>query len=149
MYIICYTFYGQNNLIPYWNPLDRNLLNTTQYGLEDAQANPKKNLCPLKLNDVGVRLIHEIFNKYAVQHKASDPDVMPWLPKEPIPELIELPMDATQKKALKELEEWFETEGEEIIAKNGLDRITKYRQIIGEPRILLETKTLGPKSKWF
>lgn len=104
---------------------------------------------PVKLNKAGITLVHKLFDKYCTQRKTSDPDVMPWLPKEPIPEIIKLPTDKVQKKALKDLEKWFETEDEQVIAKNGLDRITKYRQIISEPQILLENvKTLGPKSKY-
>lgn len=103
---------------------------------------------PIGLNDDGIKLVQNLFNRYCTQRKTSDPDVMPWLPKDPIPEIIKLPCDKVQKKALKDLEDWFETEDEQVIAKNGLDRITKYRQIISEPQILMTTKALGPKSQW-
>ena len=104
---------------------------------------------PIKLNNIGIKLVHKLFEKYCVQRKTNDPDVMPWLPKEPVPELIKLPTEKTQEKALKDLEKWFETDDETIIAKNGLDRITKYRQIISEPNILLNNyKGYGPKTKW-
>lgn len=109
---------------------------------------PIEKLVPYKLNRIGTELIHKFLEDFAVQHNTTDEDVMPWLPPDPIPEIIKLPQDTIQKKTLKDLEEWFETENEEVIAKNGLDRITKYRQIISEPQILLPTKTLGPKSKW-
>ena len=131
----------------YWN-FRQKFVKHHSIWVKGRSGRPEEKLVPDKLNTIGTKLVHKIFDKYAVQHKASDPDVMPWLPKDPIPELIELPMDTTQKKALKDLEEWFETEGEEVIAKNGLDRITKYRQIISEPQILLAVKTLGPKTKW-
>ena len=104
---------------------------------------------PVKLNSKAVKLIHTLFNTYCVQHNPEDPDVMPWLPKHPVPEIIKIPTEKDQQKALKDLEKWFETEDETIIAKNGLDRITKYRQLISEPRILLENyKKVGPKTAW-
>lgn len=109
----------------------------------------KQQEIPVKLNKLGVRLVHQLFAKYCVQRDTADPEVMPWLPKEPIPEIIKLPADKAQAKALKDLEKWFEVENEDVIAKNGLDRITKYRQIISEPRILLENyKGYGPKTNW-
>lgn len=109
----------------------------------------KQQEIPVKLNKLGVKVVHQLFAKYCVQRDTADPDVMPWLPKEPIPEIIKLPTDKAQAKALKDLEEWFEVENEDVIAKNGLDRITKYRQIISEPRILLENyKGYGPKTNW-
>lgn len=109
----------------------------------------KQQEVPVKLNKIGVRLVHQLFDKYCVQRNTSDPDVMPWLPADPIPEIINLPTDKAQAKLLKDLEKWFETEDETIIAKNGLDRITKYRQIISEPRILQEDyKGYGPKTNW-
>lgn len=109
----------------------------------------KQQEIPVKLNKNGVRLVHQIFSKYCVQRDTADPDVMPWLPEAPIPEIIKLPTDKAQMKALKDLEKWFETEDESVIAKNGLDRITKYRQIISEPKILIENyKGLGPKTNW-
>lgn len=104
---------------------------------------------PVRLNRKAINLIHTLFDKYCVQHNPEDPDIMPWLPKRPIPEIIKLPADKEQNKALKELEKWFETADETVVAKNGLDRITKYRQIISEPSILLENyKKLGPKTEW-
>lgn len=109
----------------------------------------KQQEVPVRLNKLGIRLVHSLFNKYCVQRDTKDADVMPWLPKDPIPEIIKLPADKQQKAALKDLEKWFEVENEDIIAKNGLDRITKYRQIISEPKILLENcKNYGPKTNW-
>lgn len=108
----------------------------------------KQQQIPVALNSLGVKLVHTLFDKCCVQHKRKDPDVMPWLPEEPEPEILYLPCDKLQTNYLKDLEEWFETEDELIIAKNGLDRITKYRQILSEPKILVDRTAWGPKTKW-
>ncbi len=103
---------------------------------------------PVRLNSLGTKLVHELLQKYATQRKTTDPEVMNWLPEKPIPEHIYLPCSKAQDKALKELAKFFETENEEVIAKNGLDRITKYRQIISEPKILMDIKEYSPKTNW-
>jgi len=78
-----------------------------------------------------------------IQHKRKD--VMQWLPDEPTPKMIRLPLTALQKKYLNELAEWYETE--HIITYGELDRLIRYRQICLSPK-LLDLKGESPKLKW-
>lgn len=84
-------------------------------------------------------------NKIATQRKQHDPDVMPWLPDKPIPIKIKLPATKGQTKHLEMLMEYFETEN--IICKQPIDRLIRYRQICQDPR-LLELKGGSAKTEW-
>lgn len=90
--------------------------------------------------------IQNFLNKIAVQRKQSDPDVMPWLPDKPIPELLYLNLNKEQETMLNNLKNYFETDN--IITQNSLDRIIRYRQILNDPRILEPTKNKSPKTEW-
>ena len=84
-------------------------------------------------------------NKIATQRKQHDPDVMPWLPDKPIPIKIKLPATKGQTKHLEMLMEYFETEN--IICKQPIDRLIRYRQICQDPR-LLNLKGGSAKTEW-
>ena len=84
-------------------------------------------------------------NKIATQRKQHDPDVMPWLPDKPVPIKIKLPATKGQTKHLEMLMEYFETEN--IICKQPIDRLIRYRQICQDPR-LLELKGGSAKTEW-
>lgn len=84
-------------------------------------------------------------NKIATQRKQHDPDVMPWLPDKPIPIKIKLPATKGQTKHLEMLMEYFETEN--IICKQPIDRLIRYRQICQDPR-LLGLKGGSAKTEW-
>lgn len=84
-------------------------------------------------------------NKIATQRKQHDPDVMPWLPDKPIPIKILLPATKGQEKHLQMLMDYFETEN--IICKQPIDRLIRYRQICQDPR-LLELKGGSAKTEW-
>ena len=90
--------------------------------------------------------IQRFLSKIAVQRKQQDPEVMPWLPDKPIPEIIALPLSPLQQKMLNELEKYFETDN--IIVQGILDRIIRYRQILNEPNLLGNMTTLSPKTNW-
>lgn len=87
--------------------------------------------------------LQEVLNKYAIMRKRKD--VMPWLPKEEAPTIIRLECTPRQRKAIKELEEDFETE--HIVCQGILDRIVRIRQICGAPEVL-GLKTNSPKIDW-
>ena len=90
--------------------------------------------------------IQKFLNKIAVQRKQSDPDVMPWLPKKPEPQLIKLPVNNSQDKMIDELYRYYETEG--VITQGILDRIVRFRQILEDPRLLVPNKPKSPKTEW-
>ena len=90
--------------------------------------------------------IQRFLNKISVQRKQSDPDVMPWLPDKPLPEYIRLPISDAQRRMLDSLEVYFETDG--IIAQGVIDRIMRVRQILIEPKLLIDTNTLSPRTQW-
>lgn len=89
--------------------------------------------------------LQNFLNKIATQRKQHDPDVMPWLPDKPIPIKIKLPATKGQTKHLEMLMEYFETEN--IICKQPIDRLIRYRQICQDPR-LLELKGGSAKTEW-
>lgn len=84
-------------------------------------------------------------DKIAVQHKQHDKDVMPWLPPKPIPIKIKLPATKEQQKHLDTLMKYFETDT--VICKQPIDRLTRYRQICQDPR-LLGLKGGSAKTNW-
>lgn len=84
-------------------------------------------------------------SKIATQRKQKDPDVMPWLPEKPIPIKIKLPATKGQQKHLDMLMEYFETEN--LICKQPIDRLVRYRQICQDPR-LLNLKGGSAKTDW-
>lgn len=72
-------------------------------------------------------------------------DVMPWLPKEEKPIRVRLELTKIQKKCLKELKDYFETE--HLVTQGVLDRVMRYRQICLAPE-LVGIKGDSPKLKW-
>jgi SNF2 family DNA or RNA helicase len=84
-------------------------------------------------------------NKMATQRKQHDPDVMPWLPNKPTPIKIKLPATKGQEKHLQNLMDYFETDN--IICKQPIDRLIRYRQICQDPR-LLGLKGGSAKTDW-
>jgi SNF2 family DNA or RNA helicase len=78
-----------------------------------------------------------------IQHKRKD--VMDWLPDEPTPKKIRLPLNTLQKRYIDELSKWYETE--HIIVHGELDRLMRYRQICLAPE-LLELEGGSPKLDW-
>lgn len=90
--------------------------------------------------------IQRFLNKISVQRKQSDPDVMPWLPDKPEVEYIRLPISDTQKRMLDSLQLFFETD--DIITQGVIDRIMRVRQVLIEPNLITQQKTLSPRTKW-
>lgn len=91
------------------------------------------------------RKLQLFLDKIATQRKQKDPDVMPWLPDKPVPRKIKLPATPTQEKHLEMLMKYFETDT--IICKQPIDRLTRYRQICQDPR-LLGLKGGSAKTNW-
>lgn len=89
--------------------------------------------------------LQNFMNTIATQRKQNEPDVMPWLPDKPIPIKIKLPATPGQQKHLDMLMEYFETEN--IICKQPIDRLIRYRQICQDPR-LLGLKGGSAKTDW-
>ena len=80
---------------------------------------------------------------HAIMRKRKD--VMPWLPKEEPHTRIRLPLTNQQRRYLKEMEEYYETE--HVIAQGILDQLLRYRQICLAPE-LLGLKGKSPKIEW-
>ena len=89
--------------------------------------------------------LQKFLNLIATQRKQKDPDVMPWLPEKPIPQSIYLPATIAQEKHLNNLTKYFETDN--IICKQPIDRLIRYRQICQDPR-LLNLKGGSAKTDW-
>ena len=89
--------------------------------------------------------LQNFLNQIATQRKQHDADVMPWLPEKPVPIKIKLPATAGQTKHLEMLMEYFETEN--IICKQPIDRLIRYRQVCQDPR-LLNLKGGSAKTEW-
>lgn len=89
--------------------------------------------------------LQKFLNQIATQRKQRDPDVMPWLPTKPEPIKIRLPATITQQKHLDNLMEYFETEN--VICKQPIDRLVRYRQICQDPR-LLDLRGGSAKTDW-
>lgn len=89
--------------------------------------------------------LQSFLNQISTQRKQHDPDVMPWLPKKPIPIKIRLPGTTAQIKHLDSLMKYFETD--HVICKQPLDRLIRYRQICQDPR-LLNLKGGSAKTNW-
>jgi len=81
-------------------------------------------------------------NNISTQRKRID--VMPWLPQKDYQQ-VKLPCTPQQKKYLKELETYFETE--HILTQGILDRLIRMRQICLHPA-LLNLKGDSPKLNW-
>ena len=103
----------------------------------------KKFTIPTTLKREMEPVLQRTLNAISIQHKRKD--VMQWLPDEPTPKKIRLPLTIEQKKYLDELSEWYETE--HIITHGELDRLIRYRQICLAPE-LLDLKGSSPKIKW-
>lgn len=101
---------------------------------------------PYRIKPESVKKIQKFLNKIAVQRKQSDPEVMPWLPAKPIPELIKLPISEEQNKMMYNMEKYFETDG--VLVQGVLDRVVRYRQILIDPRLIVNTKKKSPKTEW-
>lgn len=78
----------------------------------------------------------------SVQRKRID--VMPWLPQKDYTD-IKLPLTASQKKQLEELEKYFETG--DVMVQGVLDRLIRYRQICLAPE-LIGLRGSSPKLDW-
>lgn len=89
--------------------------------------------------------LQNFLNQIATQRKQHDLDVMPWLPPKPIPIKIKLPATKQQQKHLGMLMEYFETDN--VICKQPIDRLIRYRQICQDPR-LLNLKGGSAKTEW-
>jgi SNF2 family DNA or RNA helicase len=86
--------------------------------------------------------LNSILKQMSTQRKRKD--VMPWLPTKDY-QPVKLPLTAEQKKYLKELKEFWETE--HITTIGVLDRLIRYRQICLAPE-LLNLKGSSPKLDW-
>lgn len=88
--------------------------------------------------------LNKCLTKFSTLRKRKD--VMQWLPDKTY-ECIKLELNSKQKKYIKELEEYFEIEGTDVISKGILDNLIRMRQICNDPNILgLEGKS--PKTDW-
>lgn len=89
------------------------------------------------------KVIQEILNTFATNKKRKD--TLNWnTEKEYID--IRLPLTRDQRTHLKNLEKYFETE--RLVVRGTLDRITRYRQICLDPRILDLKGSKSPKLEW-
>lgn len=101
---------------------------------------------PYRIKPESERRLQNFLNKFTVQRKQTDPEVMPWLPKKPIPQLIKLPLSKEQNEMMANMQKYFETDG--ILVQGVLDRVVRYRQILIDPRLLVPTKKHSPKTEW-
>lgn len=88
------------------------------------------------------RVLQKRLSAFTTQRKRKE--VMPWLPQKDY-ENVFLPLSVHQKRHLKNLKEYFETE--EVIAKGVLDRLIRYRQVCLAPS-LLGLSGDSPKLNW-
>ena len=123
----------------YWNFIDE-YFNINMKWTPNGMARQIGNLRPEK-----ERKLQDFLSKMATQRKQHDEDVMPWLPDKPEPIKIKLPATKGQQKHLEMLMEYFETEN--VICKQPIDRLIRYRQICQDPR-LLELKGGSAKTEW-
>ena len=88
-----------------------------------------------------LQLLNEL-KTFSTQRKRDE--VMQWLPEKDYQKIM---LDPTPKqtKCLKELQHYYETES--IITVGILDRLTRYRQLCLDPR-LLDIKSASPKVEW-
>ena len=87
--------------------------------------------------------LQHILNNMSTMRKRNE--VMPWLPDQDPPIRVKLPPTPAQKKYLKDLHDFFETE--DIITQGILDRLIRYRQICLHPA-LINLKGGSPKLDW-
>lgn len=86
--------------------------------------------------------LQHFLNEISTNRKRKD--VMKWLPEKDYQRIL-LPCSDKQKKMLKELKDYFETEN--IITHGVLDRLIRYRQICCSPK-LLGVNSEAPKVTW-
>lgn len=89
--------------------------------------------------------LQNFLNQITTQRKQKDPEVMPWLPQKPTPIKIKLPATPEQEHHLEMLMKYFETEN--VICKQPIDRLIRYRQVCQDPR-LLNLKGKSSKTIW-
>lgn len=89
--------------------------------------------------------LQTFLKQIATQRKQHDPDVMPWLPKKPIPIPVLLPPSSKQSEYLDTLMKYFEAG--HVVCKLPIDRLIRYRQICQDPR-LLDLKGSSSKTEW-
>lgn len=123
----------------YWDFIDEYF----QINMKWTPNGMARNIGELK-SDKAIKL-QSFLNQIATQRKQHDSDVMPWLPPKPIPVKIKLPTTKAQQKHLDMLMEYFETEN--IVCKQPIDRLIRYRQICQDPR-LLDLKGGSAKTEW-
>lgn len=94
------------------------------------------------LNRTGKVLVQKTLEEYCTQRKRKD--VMDWLPDK---EYVNIGLSATrdQKRYLKELKEYFETDG--LVTQGVLDQLIRTRQICLAPS-LVNLKGSSPKLDW-
>ena len=83
-----------------------------------------------------------ILNQISTQRKRAD--IMPWLPEKDY-ERVKLEPNREQRRYLRELKNFFETEG--VVTTGILDRLIRYRQICLHPA-LIGLKGKSPKLEW-
>lgn len=88
------------------------------------------------------KLLQNYLAIHCTQRKRKE--VMQWLPEKDR-EVVKLPMTPQQVKALKELEDTFETGN--ITTAGVLDRLIRFRQICVDPEVL-GIKSKSPKTEW-
>lgn len=96
----------------------------------------------LELRPEKRKRLNSILNQMSTQRKRKD--VMPWLPAKDY-QAIKLPLSDEQRRYLKELKNFWETE--HITTMGVLDRLVRYRQICLAPE-LLGLKGASPKLDW-
>lgn len=121
----------------YWNFIDTYFSKQLQYGAGGRRYYSVGPPNALKINE-----LQEFLDTISTQRKRKD--VMPWLPEKDYTQ-IKLPPTKQQKKYLEELSTMWETE--HIITQGTLDRLTRYRQICLDPK-LLDLKSESPKTEW-
>ena len=87
--------------------------------------------------------LQQVLASVSIMRKRKD--VMPWLPKQEAPTIIQLPCTPTQTKYIKELQNYFRTE--HINTQSVLEQLIRIRQICAAPSIL-GLKGNSPKIDW-
>lgn len=98
-----------------------------------------------KMYPIKEKKLQNFLNQIATQRKQRDKEVMPWLSDKPIPIKIKLPATKEQTHHLEMLMKYFETDN--IICKQPIDRLIRYRQICQDLR-LLQLKGKSAKTEW-
>jgi len=121
----------------YWNFIEEYF----KYDVMNIRGNEIKT--PTKMKSELVPRFQNILDAISTNRKRKD--IMPWLPDDPKPMRIRLPLTKAQAKYLDNLYNWFETD--HVITMGVLDRLIRIRQICNAPN-LVGLSGVSPKLNW-